>query len=229
MLTFPLLLTFVFSAAGAEPGRMTCSRSKADFEPSADPASPHWKSVKPLLVELNPMGEKAKNRYEVRTQWTPKYLYFLFTCPYDELNLKPDPSTTTETYKLWEWDVAELFIGADFDNIMRYREFQVSPLGEWIDLDIDRSKMNAEAAWKWDSGFTVKGRIDRAKKIWHGEMKIPAESIDASGPAREGKQYRLNLYRLAGKTPDRESVMWQPTMVRNHHTPEKFGVMVLTK
>jgi hypothetical protein len=33
-----------------------------------------------------------------------KNLYYLFICPYEELNLKPSPSTSTETYQLWDWD-----------------------------------------------------------------------------------------------------------------------------
>jgi len=29
------------------------------------------------------------------------------------------------------------FIGSDFKDIKRYKEFEVSPHNEWIDLDID--------------------------------------------------------------------------------------------
>jgi hypothetical protein len=54
---------------------------------------------------------------------------------YEELYLHPNPSATTETNKLWEWDVAEVFIGSDFKNIRQYKELQVSPQGEWVDLD----------------------------------------------------------------------------------------------
>ena len=78
------------------------------------------------------------HRTEIRSRWADKNLYLLFVCPYEELYAKPDPSYTAETNKLWEWDVAEVFIGSDFQNIKRYTEFQVSPRGEWVDLDIDR-------------------------------------------------------------------------------------------
>lgn len=58
-------------------------------------------------------------------------------CPYEELNLKPNPDTSTETNELWNLDMAEAFIGADFNDIRRYKEFEIFPQGEWIDLTID--------------------------------------------------------------------------------------------
>ena len=53
------------------------------------------------------------HRTEIRSRWTGRNLYFLFTCPYEQLNLKPEPKTETETNQLWKWDVAEVFIGSD--------------------------------------------------------------------------------------------------------------------
>ena len=50
--------------------------------------------------------------HEVRSRWTLTHLYLLFTCPYDKLNVKPEPVTLAETNKLWEWDVAEVFVGS---------------------------------------------------------------------------------------------------------------------
>ena len=58
----------------------------------------------------------VRARTEVRTRWTAQNLYFLFVCPYAQLNLRPNPKTSTETYGLWNWDVAEVFIGADFKD-----------------------------------------------------------------------------------------------------------------
>src|SRR3989454_3333934 len=77
----------------------------------------------------------VRARTEVRTGWTAQNLYFLFVCPYEQLNLRPNPKTSTETYGLWNWDVAEVFIGADFKDVKRYEEFEISPQGEWTDLD----------------------------------------------------------------------------------------------
>jgi hypothetical protein len=223
-----LLCLTLTAAAFADPdARMASRRAKADFEPTADPASPYWKSVEPIAGAVDPFGQPAtSNRFTFRTQWTENNLYFLFECPYDELNLKQNPTQSEETNKLWEWDVVEVFIGADFDNIHRYRELQVSPQGEWVDLDIDRNAPKPEGGWRWNSGMKTKARIDRANRTWYGEMKVPMSSINAQRAA-PGSEFRINVYRLAGTAPKRIQVMWTPTRVRSHHTPEKFGRIVL--
>ncbi|MBL8221344.1 MAG: hypothetical protein JNL62_19075, partial [Bryobacterales bacterium] len=119
--------------------------------------------------------------------------------------------------------------GADFDNIGHYRELQVSPQGEWVDLDIDRKNPKPEGGWKWNSGMKTKARIDKAKKIWYGEMKIPMKSID-SRPAAAGNELRCNLYRIQGPfEPQRKHVAWNPVNAESYHTPEAFGRLVLVR
>ncbi len=225
-----LALPFLALALFADgPGRLAVPRARADFDLTANPDARHWRNVKGVWAEKSPLDEPTPaNRFEIRTQWTDKHLYFLFVCPYQELTLKENPTTTDETFELWNWDVAEIFIGAEFDNIRRYREYQVSPQGEWVDLDINSASLAAKEQWKWNSGFTVKARIDKDKKIWYGEMKIPIASID-SRPPREGNEMRANFYRLSGKAPARTSTCWQPTGKRSHHVPESFGRIVLAK
>ena len=119
---------------------------------------------------------------EIRSRWTKENLYLLYSCPYDELNLKPDPTTSAETPRLWNWDVAEAFIGSDYEHIGRYKEFQVSPQSEWVDLDIDRENPKGQAGMKWNSGYAVKGRIDAGARIWYGMMRIPFRAIDTRPP-----------------------------------------------
>jgi hypothetical protein len=71
-------------------------------------------------MESDALGKtEPKYRTGIRTRWTKQNLYFLFVCPYEELNLTPNPNTLAETNELWNWDVAEAFIGADFKNIKR--------------------------------------------------------------------------------------------------------------
>ena len=128
--------------------------------------------------------------------------------------------------ELWNWDVAEVFIRADSSPIHHYREFQVSPQGEFLDLDINSKDLSADRDMQWDSGFTVKARIDAAEKVWCGEMKIPLRSIADRAPAA-GQEFRLNLYRLQGPRPGQKQIAWQPTGAHSHHVPESFGRMVL--
>jgi hypothetical protein len=214
-------------AAMADDPRVFVSRRiAADFALTADPAAPAWKGVPAAVADRDRQGQPVPgHRTEIRSRWTPGNLYFLFTCPYEQLNLKPGPSTEAETDKLWEWDVAEVFIGTDFANIKRYTEFQVSPQGEWVDLHIDRGTQPAAHDVAWNSGFEVKARIDAEKRVWHGEMRIPMKAIDKR-PAQNGREMRINMYRIQGPAP-RKHVNWQPVKNESFHTPEAFGTLRL--
>src|SRR5207253_647338 len=47
-------------------------------------------------METDPHGNPVpKYRTEVRTGWTAQNLYFLFVCPYEQLNLRPNPKTSS--------------------------------------------------------------------------------------------------------------------------------------
>lgn len=223
-----LLLPLLALADGS--GRIESIHVASDFPLTADPTAGPWQKAKPVIAENGPMGDPTPgHRAEIRSLWSDKYLYLLYTSPYEELFLKPDPTITEETNKLWEWDVAEVFVGADFKNIRQYREFQVSPQGEWVDLYIDKDKPWPEGGWKWNAdGFAVKARVDKAKKVWYGEMRIPITSFDTR-PPKAGNEFRINFFRIQGPGPDRRFVAWQPTHERSYHVPEAFGRLVLGK
>src|SRR5262249_39118884 len=155
-----------------------------DFEVTADPNSAQWAKAPRVFAARDYYGvTNAGPPLEIRSRWTNQNLYLLYICAYETLNLKPNPNPTAETAQLWNWDVAEAFIGSDFENIARYKEFQVSPQSEWVDLEIERGNPQA-AGMRWNSGYTVKGRIDAQAKIWYGEMKIPFQAIDARTPEK---------------------------------------------
>lgn len=210
-----------------EPAMIKSHRAAGDFPLTADPNSPNWRSVKGVTAGRGPKGDPVPgHRTEIRSQWTPANLYLLFICPYDQLNLKPDPSTSTETNELWKWDVAEVFIGTDFKDINRYTEFQVSPQNEWVDLFIDRGSNPPSHDWQWNSGYEVKARIDARRKIWYGEMRIPMNRIDSREPAR-GNLMRINFYRIQGPASAKKHIAWQPTNSNSYHVPEAFGLLKL--
>jgi hypothetical protein len=211
----------------ADPAVMESTKAGEDLAVSTDVNSAFWRGSRIVYADKAPYGQnQPRYRTEVRSRWTEKNLYFLFVCPYEALNLKPSPSTSTETFQLWDWDVAEVFIGSDFQNIRRYKEFEISPQGEWVDLDIDLSKPHHEDGWTWNSGFTVAARIDPAAKVWYGAMRIPFSALQDHPPA-VGDKFRINLFRSQGPSPNRIEVSWQPTMSHTFHTPERFGLLRL--
>src|SRR6266436_2817216 len=221
-------LTIAASAVAAGVGDVATSTEAADdVAISTDPVSPFWSHTQPIFAEKDKNGRPLPGyRTEVRSRWTRRNLYFLFSCPYEKLFLKPNPTTAAETNELWNWDVAEVFIGSDFQNIRSYKEFEISPQGEWIDLDIDLTKPQHEDGWKWNSGFQVSTRIDRAAKTWYAAMRIPFAAIDQRPPA-VGATFRINLFRTHGPPAQRKYVVWQPTMSDSFHVPERFGVLEL--
>ena len=207
---------------------MTSLRAASDVAPDTNPNSEFWKDAPRVLAGLDAGGKPVgRLTTEVRSRWTPDNLYFLFICPYQELYLRPNPSTTVETNGLWNWDVAEVFLGSDFQDIRRYKEFEVSPQGEWIDLDIDLHKPHHEEGWVWNSGFQVAARIDRAEKIWYAAMRIPFAAI-APVPPRSGMEFRMNLFRGEGPPSKWQAITWQPPLAGTFHTPERFGLLILT-
>jgi len=218
------ITTVALLAAG---DAMVSVRADADVVLDTNPTSSFWKGARPVVADLDNFGKRVPGHStEVRSRWTAGNLYFLFICPYQQLHLKPHPVTSSETNELWNWDVAEVFIGADFKNIRRYREFEISPQGEWVDLDIDRSKTRPEDGWTWNSGFQVSARIDGSAKIWYAAMRIPWAAID-SRPPSVGAEFRINLYRSQGPPTNHKAIAWQPTMNETFHVPERFGLLKL--
>jgi hypothetical protein len=215
----------------AAAGDRSMQSNWADSDPSFDtnPASLFWRDSLPTYMDANAHGKPdPRYRTEVRSRWTANNLYFLFICPYEQLNLKPNPNQAGETNELWNWDVAEVFIGADFKDIRRYKEFEISPQGEWIDLDIDLNKPHHEDGWKWNSGFQVSARIDEAAHVWYGAMRIPYSAIDNRQAAR-GNMLRINLFRSQGPASARHAIAWSSPMSDSFHVPERFGLLKLVK
>ncbi|MGH9616060.1 MAG: carbohydrate-binding family 9-like protein [Acidobacteriaceae bacterium] len=196
-----------------------------DSAPNTDPLSEFWRNAPGIAMDADGYGNKvAGHSTEVRSRWTASNLYLLFICPYEELHLKPDPVLDRSIWELWKWDVAETFIGSQRDPIYRYREFEMSPQGEWLDLDIDLQQPDKLAVTSWRSGFQVAARIQRDQKIWHGAMRIPHASIEA-GDAAPGNLLRINYFRSQGSKPI--EMAWQPPMQASFHAPEKFGTLKL--
>lgn len=224
-----MLLMFSLSCLCAAGQTIQSIWSDSDPRFDTDPTSKFWRGSDPIYMDSDPHGHRdPKFRTEIRARWTSTYLYFLFICPYEQLYPKPNPVTSAETNKLWNWDVAEAFIGSDFQNIRRYKEFEISPQGEWVDLDIDLDHPRPEEGWKWNSGFEVSARIDAASHVWYGAMKTPYSAIDTR-PAAAGNVLRINLFRSQGPPSARHELAWQSTMSKTFHVPDRFGQLKLGK
>jgi Carbohydrate family 9 binding domain-like len=225
-----LLPAFVTGAKRPDSNALAYStRAEADIKLDTDPASPFWRAARPVSAEVDNQGWLEREyRTEIRSRWTRNNIYFLFRCPYKHLYLNPKPDPVQETYELWKWNVAEVFIGSDFQNIKRYKEFEISPQGEWVDLDINLDNPHHEEGWVWNSGFEHAARIDESKHIWYVALRIPFSALDISAAAA-GQQFRVNFYRTEGEGREARAVMWRPTVSKTFHAPESFGLLKLAE
>jgi hypothetical protein len=202
-------------------------------ELNTDPKSSTWAHASSTWItkDCTHQIDYPKLKTEVRGFWTDTDLYLLFVSPYTELNLWLPADNSKDRLKLWDKDVVEFFLGDDWSNIKLYREFEIAPTGDWVDLAIDLNKEGYDA--KWDSGWQRQGRIDEKNHVWYAAARVPLKSVSEK-PVTGGTKWRVNLYRIDGLGPDegRRFMCWQPTCVINrdpNHVPEHFGTLNFTK
>jgi hypothetical protein len=229
-------------AAQSTPAPCTADGPKATFkiehvdgspDLNLDPHSALWKHAASQLMWKDCSRQIAyKNlKSEIRAFWTDTDLYFLFSCPYKDLNLFLPAQGGGPRRGLWDRDVVEMFLGDDWTNIRHYREFEIAPTGDWIDLAIDLDHENYDRNWR--SGWKTQARIDEKRKIWYAAAKIPLKAVTKDNVAA-GTKWRMNLYRIdgLGADPQRHFMCWQPTCVQNrdpNHVPEHFGTLVFDR
>jgi alpha-galactosidase len=201
--------------------RMT---ERCDAEGFPSPAS--WERALPLRFNTDWQGKNAdpERETEVQLLWTPEILFLRFRAKYRAITVFPDSEPNGRRDQLWDRDVAEAFLQPDRSNLRRYKEFEVSPNGLWIDLDIAPGEKH-----DLKSGLKRRVILDKARKSWTAELAIPMKClISRFDPA---VVWRLNFYRVEGAKEPRFYSAWQPTgtAVPNFHVPEAFGELVFVK
>src|SRR4051812_46944943 len=102
------LAVFVMSAQ-----TIRCPYVASDASVTLDPSAAFWKDAPVAAFAHNSLGKDTGLKpTEVRVKWSKQFLYVLFVGPYDAMHLKPNPVTNQDTVPLWDWDVAEMFIGS---------------------------------------------------------------------------------------------------------------------
>jgi len=196
---------------------------------NGEPTPGDWENAAKVMLDRGPRGEASPlPPTEVRTLWSDTHLYVRFKCPFRSMYLRDKPDPATETFGLWDYDVTEVFVGSDYQHIGRYKEFEVSPQNDWVDLEVDRERKGETTDWKWNSGFTHHVSIDKKAKVWVSEMAIPLKSIPVA-KAMPGTKLRINFYRIEDKEPNRIYFAWRPTGERSFHVPAAFGELELVK
>lgn len=165
---------------------------------------------------------------QVRAFWTDTDVYFLFSSPYRTLNVFLPAQGDGDRDKLWDRDVVEMFLGGDWANPNHYREFEIAPTGDHVDLAIEYDRKRYDQTW--NSGWETAAGVDEKAQIWYAAARIPLAAVSAA-PVKAGTRWHMNLYRIDGQGPDRDRrfLCWRPTCVVNrdpNHVPEAFGALV---
>src|SRR2546430_3985754 len=97
-----------------------------------------WGLSAPLRFNKDWQGKNAdlERETEVRLLWTPEALFVRFQAKYRVITVFLDAGSNGRRDQLWDRDVAEVFLQPDPSQLRRYKEFEVSPNGMWIDLAI---------------------------------------------------------------------------------------------
>jgi alpha-galactosidase len=189
---------------------------------SLDAAHPAeaWERAHPIVFSSDWQGENAEAGREtlVRVLWSQKYLYVRFECHYRELFTFEDSEPNGRRDHLWDRDVAEAFLQPDPSRERFYREFEVSPNGMWVDLDIfpgGRADLG--------SGLQRSAFLDKKSQTWSAELAISMKSLTTKFDP--SAIWRANFYRVEGRNEPRAYLAWQPTHTPqpNFHVPKAFG------
>jgi len=193
--------------------------------PEADgfPTTSSWEVSAPLRFSADWRGENAdpERETEVKLLWTSETLFLRFRAKFREITVFSDAEPNGRRDQLWDRDVAEVFLQPDHSRLRCYKEFEVSPNGFWIDLDIAPGEKH-----DLKSGLRRRVILDEAAKAWVAELALPMKClVDRLDPAAI---WRLNFYRVEGAIEPRFYSAWQPTgtAVPNFHVPEAFGQLV---
>jgi alpha-galactosidase len=186
------------------------------------PSQAAWNSAPSIQFDRDWQGENAdpQRATEVRLLWTPETLYIRFRCQYRIITVFADSRADGWRYELWDRDVAETFLQPDSSDPLIYKEFEVSPNGQWIDLAVAHGKIE-----ELHSGLRRRVVMDEKARIWTAEMALPMKSLTAHFDPKD--VWRANFFRIEGEKEPRFYSAWSPTHSPkpNFHVASAFGTL----
>ena len=185
---------------------------------TALPDPSEWEKASPICFcgDWRGRNEDPQRETQARILWSFDSLFIQFQCRYRDILVYEGQNNRKD--QLWLRDVAEVFLQTGIDERSHYREFEISPNGNWLDLDIAPGR-KTHLFW----GLENRVIVNPNTKMWTGELAIPMLKIAPTFHPNE--IWRINLFRIEGPEPNRFYSAWQPTYTEkaNFHVPECFG------
>jgi len=202
------------------PATVSAIRVSREIPLDARHPAPEWAQAAPVSFCADWQGRHPDpaRQTEVRLLWTQAALYLRFDCRFRELFVFEDSAPSGRRDQLWDRDVAEAFLQPDPSRLHHYREFEVSPNGMWIDLDIFPGGLS-----DLHSGLQRSVCLDPDRSTWSAELALPMTALTSNFCPTA--IWRANFYRVEGPREPRFYSAWQPTNTPqpNFHVPEAFG------
>lgn len=216
-------MTAESTAPSGKNGTITAARLSGPLDTEEFPTEAAWEKTEKISFDADWQGKNAdpQRQTEVGILWTHDALYVRFRNCYRTITAFAGAEPNGRRDELWNRDVAEVFFQPDGWELRHYTEFEVSPNGFWIDLDIaPGSKRNLE------SGLKRRVMIDEKNKSWVAELALPMKSLrERFDPSAV---WRVNFFRVEGATEPRFYSAWRATgtPAPNFHVPESFGTLI---
>ncbi len=203
---------------GGGDKRVVAAKLIMPLDQAGFPQAAAWETAQPVIFFADWQGRNAdpQRQTEVRLLWSRTCVFLRFRASYREIYVYAGGNSRRD--QLWLRDVAEVFIRRGMDDPRHYLEFEVSPNGDWLDLDISPGR-------KFDLMCDLKSRVvtDAQSKAWIAELAVPFSCLTREFDPEE--TWRVNFFRVEGAEPNRFYSSWQATHTPqpNFHVPEAFG------
>lgn len=221
-----MMMTGQASPMQASPSAIVATHIDHEIGLNASNPAEEWKRAVSVSFSADWDGKNADPDREttVRLLWSDRTLYLRYECHYRDLYVFEDSDPNGRRDHLWDRDVAEAFLQPDPSRERFYREFEVSPNGMWIDLDIFPGGL---ADLK--SGMQRSVSLDEKTRLWSAELAIPLNALTKHFDP--SAVWRANFYRIEGQKEPRAYMAWQPTHSPqpNFHVPQAFGYLRFAK
>ena len=207
-------------------GNATAIRLLHALDAQGFPPHSDWQTSPPLHFNADWQGYNADPQLEteVRLLWTPEFLFVKFHARFREITVFPDADPTGRRDHLWDRDVAEVFLQPDSSDPLLYKEFEVSPNGMWLDLDLSHGQRS-----DLQSGLRRRVQLNKETSTWIAELALPMKCLTPSFDPTA--IWRVNFFRVEGPAEPRFYSAWQPTRTPqpNFHVPEAFGKLIFVE
>ena len=213
---------FLFSLLGSAPTSDTtvAIHFSQPLAPDGFPAPEAWQAAEPVIFNADWQGKNSdpERETQVRLLWNADTLFLHYRSRYGALTVFEDAEPSGRRNHLWDRDVVEAFLQPDPSYPGHYFEFEVSPNGFWIDLDIEHGDRSDPK-----TGMNCRTHIDEKQKVWTAEIAIPLRSMTRQFDP--SAVWRVNFFRVEGATEPRFYSCWRATNTPqpNFHVPTAFG------